>query len=163
MIRMVRCWHPALGSRDRRCGSSGLWAPSTRASDRVIPRARCSTLATTPHDRSSHRTPVRLSPATGVVLPQGRRLRGAASGKIEYIERKVNNATAAASAQSKGAPFYPLLFDPQMACGLLASVPPDRAEVCLTALHTYGYDRAAIIGTVQPQTHSGEPITIAGL
>jgi selenide,water dikinase len=61
------------------------------------------------------------------------------------------------------APLYPLLFNPQTASGLLASIPPDRAEACLVALHTHGYDRAAIIGTVQPQTHPGEPITIVGL
>jgi selenide,water dikinase len=60
-------------------------------------------------------------------------------------------------------PLYPLLFDPQTAGGLLASVPPDRAEACLTALHAHGYDRTAIIGTVQPQTRPGEPITIVGL
>jgi selenide, water dikinase len=60
-------------------------------------------------------------------------------------------------------PLYPLLFDPQTAGGLLASVPPDRAEACLAALHTHGYDRAAIIGTVQLQIHPGEPITIVRL
>jgi len=43
------------------------------------------------------------------------------------------------------------------------SVPLDRAAACLTALHTQGYDRAAIIGTVQPPAHPGEPITIVGL
>jgi selenide,water dikinase len=58
---------------------------------------------------------------------------------------------------------YPLLFDPQTAGGLLASVPSDRTEDCLAALHTQGYDRAAVIGTVQPQMHPGEPITIVGL
>jgi selenide,water dikinase len=60
-------------------------------------------------------------------------------------------------------PLYPLLFDPQTAGGLLASVPPAHAEACLAALHTHGYERAAIIGTVQPQTHPEEPITIVGL
>jgi len=74
------------------------------------------------------------------------------------LRRAIHNLDAAVAA-----PLYPLLFDPQTAGGLLASVPPDRAEACLDALHTQGYDRAAIIGTVQPQTHPGEPITIAGL
>ena len=61
------------------------------------------------------------------------------------------------------APLYPLLFDPQTAGGLLARVPPDCAEACLATLHSQGYDRAAIIGTGQPQTHPGEPITLVGL
>ena len=74
------------------------------------------------------------------------------------LRRAIRNLDAALAS-----PLYPLLFDPQTAGGLLASVPPDRAEACLAALHTQGYDRAAIIGTVQPQTHPGEPITIVGL
>ena len=61
------------------------------------------------------------------------------------------------------APLYTLLFDPQTAGGLLASVPPDCAEACLATLHSQGYDRAAIIGTRQQQTHPGEPITLVGL
>jgi selenide,water dikinase len=60
------------------------------------------------------------------------------------------------------APLYPLLFDPQTAGGLLASVPAERAEACLTALKTHGYDRAAIIGTVQAKTDHWEPITLVG-
>jgi selenide,water dikinase len=59
-------------------------------------------------------------------------------------------------------PLSPLLFDPQTAGGLLASVPADRAEACLAALTTLGYDRAAIIGTVRPKTEHWEPITVVG-
>lgn len=59
-------------------------------------------------------------------------------------------------------PLYPLLFDPQTAGGLLASVPADSANACLAALKTLGYDRAAIIGTVQPKTAHWEPITVVG-
>lgn len=57
-------------------------------------------------------------------------------------------------------PLYPLLFDPQTAGGLLASVPADRAEACLAELIALGYERAALIGTVQPKTEHWEPITV---
>jgi selenide,water dikinase len=74
------------------------------------------------------------------------------------LRRAIRNLDAVVTS-----PLYPLLFDPQTAGGLLASVPPEQTEDCLAALKTNGYDRAAIIGTVQPQTDHVESITIVGM
>jgi len=57
-------------------------------------------------------------------------------------------------------PRYPLIFDPQTAGGLLASVPADRADACVAKLIELGYARTMIVGEVLEQSDRLEPITV---
>jgi len=52
--------------------------------------------------------------------------------------------------EAKAHPVYPLLFDPQTAGGLLASVPAERVPACLAALRALGYAQACMVGEVLP-------------
>ncbi len=71
------------------------------------------------------------------------------------LRRAIHNLEAAADD-----PRYPLLFDPQTAGGLLASVPAKQAEACVAELKRLRYQQAAIIGIVKAQGESLEPVTI---
>lgn len=60
-------------------------------------------------------------------------------------------------------PFFPLLFDPQTAGGLLASVPVEEAEPCIEALHREGVTDAVIIGEIcdeESEPHGGSIVRI---
>ena len=57
-------------------------------------------------------------------------------------------------------PLYPLLFDPQTAGGLLAGVPRQRADECISALRQQGYPDSAVIGVVEAATDELAPIRL---
>jgi selenide,water dikinase len=72
------------------------------------------------------------------------------------LRRAIRNLDEAAAH-----PLYPVLFDPQTAGGLLASVPAERAQACLAALQAAGYASAAIVGIVEPRSESLAAIAVA--
>ncbi len=82
----------------------------------------------------------------------------ALDGALECLGRGIasslhqDNSAAGEAVENAGAfrrdPRLELLFDPQTAGGLLASVPADRAEACVAALRRAGCSRAAAIGRV---------------
>jgi len=57
-------------------------------------------------------------------------------------------------------PRYPLLFDPQTAGGLLASVPAAQADACVAALRGAGYPHTAVIGRILGEGEAVEPIVL---
>ncbi len=57
-------------------------------------------------------------------------------------------------------PRYPLIFDPQTAGGLLASVPADQADACVVALRKLGYVSTTAVGHILARSDAIEPIVL---
>ncbi len=57
-------------------------------------------------------------------------------------------------------PRYPLIFDPQTAGGLLASVPSHRVDDCVSALKALGYVHTVKMGRINAQADELEPIVL---
>ena len=72
------------------------------------------------------------------------------------LRRAVANVEEVAAGEGR----YLALFDPQTAGGLLASVPADRAALCVAELRMLGYEDAAVIGSVEPSSSRSAPIWI---
>jgi selenide,water dikinase len=71
------------------------------------------------------------------------------------LRRAVRNLEEAASH-----PHYALLFDPQTAGGLLASLPKKTVESCVAELRQLGYAQTAIVGQVAPKSSDIAPIRL---
>jgi selenide, water dikinase len=55
---------------------------------------------------------------------------------------------------------FPLLFDPQTAGGLLASIPSQQGMACLQNLRENGYAKAALIGEIAALSSPESPISV---
>ncbi|MFW2353916.1 selenide, water dikinase SelD [Hydrogenophaga sp.] len=92
-------------------------------------------------------------------------------GAVECIEAGIVSSLQPANVRLRRAlrnagdfvkdPRYPLLFDPQTAGGLLASVPADRAADCIRSLQAAGYLHTAAIGRVSGASDSLEPVVLS--
>ena len=163
-----------LFAADMRCKAKGRWIEgaiasmlqSNRAAAEILIRhgARACT-DVTGFGLAGHLVEMVRASAAGVALAAADlpMLDGApdclAAG-IESSLHRQNARQARAIRNIDAAALHPIMFDPQTAGGLLASVPGDRAAVCLAVLREAGCGDAAIIGVVEPLTDIAAPIRI---
>jgi len=93
-------------------------------------------------------------------------------GVLEFLEQRIisslhqenrlNAQHFSTSDDQSDKPQFELLFDPQTAGGLLASVPASEVDSCLAALSKAGYKAAAVIGKFTTKEIDAAPITLIG-
>jgi selenide,water dikinase len=115
---------------------------------------------------------VEMARASGVEVEIDLAAMPALDGALECLQRgtvsslhsaNARQGSAIANLETRGqqpalAARLALLFDPQTAGGLLASVAPERASACVAALHTQGYVHSAVIGRVRGLGAGPSPI-----
>lgn len=74
--------------------------------------------------------------------------------------KKIMEFTGKNDSQHGKEPLLELLFDPQTAGGLLASVPRSEADQCLQKLQQQGYGTAGIIGEITEADENGTTIKV---
>jgi selenide, water dikinase len=91
-------------------------------------------------------------------------------GAVECVQAGITSSLQSANVRLRRAlrqqerfvnhPRYPLIFDPQTAGGLLASVPAQQADACIAQLHAAGYAQACRVGRILPPSDALEPIVL---
>ncbi len=110
---------------------------------------------------------IEMLKASGTTARLDLRALPALPGASELLARGIASTLhpaneAFAEVLAPGAPTDPLLFDPQTAGGLLASLPAGRAADALARLAAAGHARAAVIGEIGPAPAPGEPLVGLG-
>jgi selenide,water dikinase len=92
-------------------------------------------------------------------------------GAVECVEAGIVSSLQPANVRLRRAlrnaedfvkdPRYPLLYDPQTAGGLLASVPAERAADCIRVLKAAGYPQTAAIGRIRGASDALEPVVLS--
>jgi selenide,water dikinase len=91
-------------------------------------------------------------------------------GAIECIEQGIMSSLQPQNVRLRRAvrhngyhresPLFSLLFDPQTAGGLMASLPGAKTTDCIKALHDAGYTSAMVIGRVMPASSDPAPVVL---
>ena len=163
----------ALFAADMRCKAKGHWVCAALCSMTQSNRAAADCLidygTTAMTDVSGFGLLghlVEMTKASGVATTVTLDIVPALDGTLEVMDKGIFSSLHAENVRLRRAisglekaarnPSYPLIFDPQTAGGLLASVPADNAESCVNKLRELGYESAIAIGEVR-EADAGQP------